>query len=156
MRVTQRLQHAYRSKTWTMHKNMFLLFLAFCEFIQISAHPVSLQVLLFFVELLAFNNLKPTSIMNYGTVVKAQCKWFNLKVHNFDHPNFKLFMKAVNTSIRSHLVHKVIFDIQTLENIINVADSLPFSSVFNLFIFWPFLASCQFPFWLLIQRLPLT
>ena len=84
-----------------MYKNMFFLFLTFCEFIHITVHPVSLEVLLFFVEFLAFNDLKPSSIMNYVTAVKSQYKWFHIEVQIFDHPKFKLFMKAVNTSIRA-------------------------------------------------------
>ena len=105
--------------------------LAFCEFTQIITHPMSSQILLSFVEFLAFNGLKPTSIMNYVTAVKAQYKWFNIEVHIFDHPKFKLFMKAVNTSIRSLPLYKGVFDIETLQNIIHASDSLPFSSVFK-------------------------
>ena len=101
LHVRQRFEHAYRPKTWTMYKNMFFLFLTFCEFIHITVHPVSLEVLLFFVEFLAFNDLKPSSIMNYVTAVKSQYKWFHIEVQIFDHPKFKLFMKAVNTSIRA-------------------------------------------------------
>ena len=131
LRVRHRFQHAYRPKTWAMYKSMFLLFLAFCEFIQITVHPVSLEVMLFFVEFLAFNNLKAPSIMNYVTAIKSQYKWFHIEIHVFDHPRFKLFMKAVNISIRSPPLQKGIFDLQTLHNIITVSNSLPFSSVFK-------------------------
>ena len=130
-RVNQRLRQAYRPKTWTTYKSMFLLFLAFCDFCNVGDHPVALATVLYFVEFLAFNGLKPNSIANYLSAIKSQYVWFHLDVTIFDHAKIKLYMKAIHASVRDIPVHKGVFDVEILSKIVQACDSFQFPSIFK-------------------------
>ena len=130
-RVNERLRQAYQPKTWTAYKSLFLLFLAFCDFCNICEHPVSLATVLYFIEFLAFNALKPSSIANYLSAIKSQYVWFHMDVKIFEHPKVKLFMRAIHTSLREISVHKGVFDIETLSKIIKACNSFNFPSIFK-------------------------
>ena len=99
-KVNTRLQEAFRPKTWSVYKSMFLTYLAFCEFIAVDFLAPDISIWLTFVEFLVFNRLKSASVNNYISAIKTLFKWFNLNVPVFDHPKLKHMLRAVEVSVR--------------------------------------------------------
>ena len=71
--VSQRLHQAYVLKT----QSMFIVYMMFCEFMQLDSISPTLITILTFIEFLAHNGLKHSSIVNYISAVKAQFKFFS-------------------------------------------------------------------------------
>ena len=140
-RVSHRLTHAYRSKTWASYKSMFITFLAFCEFVARDFRILEVNTVLMFIEFLTYNGLKHASILNYISAIKSQMKWFEIPVTVFDHLKVKLMLKAVHVTIRNPPKFKGIFDIPSLIHIISLCDLFPHPPVFKtlyLFAFFGF------------------
>ena len=116
--VSQRLHQAYVPKTWSSYKSMFMVYMMFCEFMQLDSVSPTLVTILTFIEFLAYNGLKHSSIVNYVSALKAQFKWFELPAQIFDHSKIKLMLKALERSIPASPKFKGLFDIQDLQNII--------------------------------------
>ena len=141
-RVTHRLTQAYRPKTWSSYKGMFITFMAFCEFVGKSFVSIELSTVLMFIEFLTYNGLRHSSILNYISAIKSQLKWFEIPDTIFDHIKVRLMLKAVNVSIRQPPKFKGIFDISSLIQIIRAFQLLPHPLVFStlyLFAFFGFL-----------------
>ena len=85
---------------------MFLLYMAFCDFI--ASDPLNPQVftILAFLEFLAFNNLKPPSILNYMSAIRSQFTWFNLDTQTLCHPKIKHMLRALDLSSQTAPIQK--------------------------------------------------
>ena len=112
-------------KTWSPYKSMFLIYMAFCDFI--ASDPLSPQLftILAFLEFLSFNNLKPSSILNYISAIRSQFTWLNLDTQILFHPKIKHMLRAIEISTHSAPIHKAIFDIPTLMKIIEICPLFP-------------------------------
>ena len=64
-KVDTRLKGALKDKTWNSYKNMFLLFLAFSDFLGADGCSPSVFCILAFIEFLAFN-MDPYSTTSVG------------------------------------------------------------------------------------------
>ena len=73
-RVIQRLDSAYKPKTWSVYKAMFSMFLSFCIFMKVDHVSPTLSTVLGFIEFLTINGLKHVSVLNYISAVKSQMK----------------------------------------------------------------------------------
>ena len=129
--VSHRLHRAYVPKTWKAYRSMFVAYLTFCEFMQLDAVAPALITILTFVEFLAYNGLKYTSILNYISALKSQFKWFDLSLQVFEHPKFKLMLKALERSIPNSPSFKGVFDIPTLRKIVIASRSFEHPLVYR-------------------------
>ena len=94
-RVIQRLDSAYKPRTWSAYKTMFCMFLSFCNFVRVDRVSPSLPTILGFIEFLTFNGVKHGSVLNYISAIKSQMKWFDMSTRVFEHSKVKLMLKAV-------------------------------------------------------------
>ena len=99
-RVALRLTQAYKAKTWSTYKGMFVTFLSFCEFVNRDIVNLDIQMVLMFIEFLTYNGLKHVYILNYVSTIRSQLKWFELSTDVLDHVKIKLMLKAVAGTIR--------------------------------------------------------
>ena len=118
---------------------MFLLYMAFCDFI--ASDPLNPQIftILAFLEFLAFNNLKPASILNYVSAIRSQFTWFNLDTQTLFHPKVRHMLRALELSNHSAAIQKAIFDIPTLTKIIETCLLFPFPLTFRALFLLAFL-----------------
>ena len=128
--VSNRLTKAYKPKTWTTYKSMFITFMTFCEIMATDPIDPSPFIIMAFIELLAHNNLAFPSIANFITAIRSQAKWLNIPMNNLDHPRVHLMMKAVKNSVSKPPKFKSVFDIPTLHSILLACEYFPDSSVF--------------------------
>ena len=110
---------------------MFLLYMAFCDFI--ASDPLNPQIftILAFLEFLAFNNLKPPSILNYMSAIRSQFTWFNLDTQTLFHPKIKHMLRALELSNHTAPIQKAIFDVPTLLKIIETCLLFPLPLTFR-------------------------
>ena len=113
MLVNERLKQAYKPKTWSTYRSMFLTFMAFCEFMSCECINPAAFTIVAFIEFLVATHLKFSSILNYLSAIKSHSKWLNLPTQSFDHPRIKLMLKAVQNSATQGPKFKPIFDIDT-------------------------------------------
>ena len=137
-RVNQRLDSAYKPKTWSAYKAMFCMFLSFCIFMKTDHIYPMLPTVLGFIEFLTFNGLKYASVLNYISAIKSQMKWFDLDTQVFEHSKVKLMLKAIEQTSTCIPVYKGVFDY--------VGNSL-ITSPFKLFICLHFLDFFAYPIW---------
>ena len=128
--VSNRLTKAYKPKTWTSYKSMFITFMTFCEVMATDPIDPSPFIIMAFIEFLAHNNLAFPSIANFITAIRSQSKWLNIPMHNLDHPGVQLMMKAIKKSLSKPPKIKLVFDIPTLHSILLACAYFPDSSVF--------------------------
>ena len=110
---------------------MFLLYMVFCDFI--ASDPLNPQIftILAFLEFLAFNNLKPPSILNYMSAIRSQFTWFNLDTQTLFHPKIKHMLRALELSNHTAPIQKAIFDVPTLMKIIETCLLFPLPLTFR-------------------------
>ena len=128
--VNQRLLSAYKPKTWTMYKSMFLTFMAFCEFMTCDCVDPSFITILAFIEFLHVNHLKYSSILNYTSAIKSQSNWLNIPSNSFDHPKIKTMLKAILNYSAQGPKFKGVFDLVTLLDIINTCWRFPDPNIY--------------------------
>ena len=73
-RVIQRLDSAYKPRTWSAYKAMFCMFLSFCNFVRVDHVSPSLPTILGFIEFLTFNGVKHGSVLYYISAIKSPMK----------------------------------------------------------------------------------
>ena len=138
-RVIQRLDSAYKPKTWSAYKAMFCMFLSFCNFMKVDHVSPTLSTVLGFIEFLTFNGLKHVSALNYISAVKSQMKWFDMSTQIFEHSKAKLMLKAVKQTGTSIPLYKGVFDVCTLESIVHLCTQLPHCLTFQALYLLAFL-----------------
>ena len=154
--VNQRLLNAYKPKTWTMYKSMFVTFMAFCEFMTCDFVNPSFITILAFIEFLHVNNLKYSSILNYISAIKSHCNWLNVPSHAFDHPKIKTMLKAIHNSSTQGPKFKGVFDLATLLDIINTCWRFPHPPIYISIYLLAFFVFFEFPIYFRPPSLPLT
>ena len=129
-RVNQRLDSAYKPKTWSAYKAMFCMFLSFCCFMKSDHVCPTLTTILGFIEFLTFNGLKHASVLNYMSAIRSQMKWLDLNTQVFDHSTVKLMLKAVEQTSTCIPSYKGVFDVPTLTILIQLCK--PTSSLHHI------------------------
>ena len=94
-KVQSRLTQAFKDKTWASYRQMFLTYLAFCEFLGQDGRQPTLFNILAFLEFLAVNNLKFTTISNYVSAIKSQLLWFHLDASLLTHTKVRFMLRAL-------------------------------------------------------------
>ena len=130
-RVNQRLDSAYKPKTWSAYKAMFCMFLSFCCFMKSDHVCPTLTTILGFIEFLTFNGLKHASVLNYMSAIRSQMKWLDLNTQVFDHSKVKLMLKAVEQTSTCIPSYKGVFDVPTLTILIQLCNQLPHCITFQ-------------------------
>ena len=126
-----RTHAAYRPKTRQAYKRMFEVFLAFCIHKRVMLQNVDVKILLSFLECLASNNFSYSMLCNYMSAIKASFVLYDLPHDLLDHPRLKLFLKSVRINRPLTFVPHNIIDLDMLEKISVVCDSLKSSKVFR-------------------------
>ena len=130
-RVIQRLDSAYKPRTWSAYKAMFCMFLSFCNFMRVDHVMRTLPTVLGFLEFLTFNGLKHKPVLNYISAIKSQMKWFDMSTQVFEHSKVKLMLKAVEQTGTSIPVYRGVFDVCTLTSIIHLYAQFPHHITFQ-------------------------
>ena len=130
-RVNQRLDSAYKPKTWSAYKAMFCMFLSFCIFMKTDHIYPRLPTVLGFIEFLTFNGLKYASVLNYISAIKSQMKWFDLDTQVLEHSKVKLMLKAIEQTSTCIPVYKGVFDVPTLTRLIQLCRQFPYHLTFQ-------------------------
>ena len=105
-------QSKFTSDTGLQYKNMdylFCLFLSCLFFLEYEIRDVGVTIVCMFIEYLALNYLKTSSIKNYVAGIATHFKWLSLDVKVFTHYKVSLMLKAIEKSVRSVPKFKAIF-----------------------------------------------
>ena len=72
-KAMSRLHLTIRPKTSKAYSSMFRVFIAFCIYMKVALHYLSVKVILAFLECLVCYKVSPAMLANYVAVIKAKC-----------------------------------------------------------------------------------
>ena len=77
-RAASRTQEAFRPKTEQAYTKMFMVFLAFCVYMQVAMVEIDVNVILLFCECLVSNCCFVSMIANYLSALEANFVLYNM------------------------------------------------------------------------------
>ena len=135
-KAMSRLHLAFRPKTSKAYSSMFRVFIAFCIYMKVALHHLSVKVILAFLECLVCNKVSPAVLANYVAAIKAKCILYNLSYHVCANVKIKYFLKSVKITRPLCVKPHNIIDLKMLKAIISECRNLRCGPVFKA-IFLP-------------------
>ena len=89
--------------------------MAFCVVMHLSVTNFNLNVLLSFLDCLAYNACSVALVVNYVSALKTRFILYNLPYPLCDHPKIKYFLKSMRINRPMSVVQHNIIDIEMLE-----------------------------------------
>ena len=110
---------------------MFRLFLAFTVFMKLSIFNLSPLVIIAYLQFLETNKFSPSAMANQISAIKAKLSLYGIPVAIFQDPRIKYFHKAMILHQPFKAQLKKIIDIDTLQLIVRMCDSMYMGQIFK-------------------------
>ena len=139
-KAVARTQKAFRPSTQAAYSRHFRCFLAYTVVMNFDVifSPVSVMLLLSFLEFLVQNKTSHSGIANCLSAIKAKLSLHGKSVQAFNDPRITYYQKALIMDKPFKVKINAIIDIPLLSRIITLCDTLYMGQVYKTAILLPF------------------